>query len=320
MKPTIRMMKATVLLIFLTVSYGAPLLHAQAVSPTASLRSSSPEVIRRASSSQEKDGVSTEKPKPPRPKYEELGRSVRGRAIEAIIYGTGKRRVVVVGGIHGNESSTTVVARSLAVTLGRDSVPANLTVIIVPDANPDALWTNTRVNDRGVDINRNFPSKSWRIDYPDSLHYPGTEPASEPETRALISLLERYPPDLLITLHAALGCVNWDGPGYEMAEIMARVNKYPLCQSLGYETPGSFGTYAGIDRNIPTVTIELRAANAVQLVQENTPALLAALEKLSRDAPAETKPEATVPVKEDIKPPVKQPPSDDTPSNKPPRR
>jgi protein MpaA len=272
----------------------------------------SSEALQTASSSQEKDGVSTEKPKPPRPKYEELGRSVRGRPIEAIIYGTGKKRVLVVGGIHGNESSTTVVARSLAVTLGRDSVPAGLTVIIVPDANPDALWTNTRVNDRGVDINRNFPSKSWRIDYPDSLHYPGTEPASEPETRALISLLERYPPDLLITLHAALGCMNWDGPGFEIAELMAQVNNYPLCQSLGYETPGSLGNYAGVDRNIPTVTIELRAANAVQLVQENTPALLAALDKLSDKTATETNPEA-VPVKETVKPPINNQPPDKAP-------
>lgn len=306
-----RLRISAILLFLLSAFYGAPPLHAQeAVSPA--VPASSPEATRRASSSQEKNSGQPEQLKPPRPRYDELGQSVRGRAIQAIIYGAGKKRIVVVGGIHGNEASTTIVARSLAVTLGRDSVPEGLTVVIVPDANPDGLWVNSRVNDRGVDINRNFPSKSWRVEYPDSLHYPGTEPASEPETRALISLLERYPPDLLITLHAALGCMNWDGPGFEVAEVMARVNKYPLCQSLGYETPGSLGTYAGIDRNIPTVTIELRAVNAVQLVQENLPALLAALEKFAAKASDAAEPGA-VPVKGDIKPPAHQPSSDKTP-------
>ena len=28
-------------------------------------------------------------------------------------------------------------------------------------------------------------------------------------------------------------------------------------KDIGYPTPGSFGTYAGIERNIPIITIEL---------------------------------------------------------------
>jgi protein MpaA len=147
----------------------------------------------------------------------------------------------------------------------------------MPDANPDGLLSGTRVNGGGVDINRNFPSSSWRREYEDEGHHPGAAPASEPETRAIMSLLERYPPDLLITLHAAMGCVNWDGPAFRTATVVARVNGYPLCPYLGYETPGSLGTYAGVDRRIPMVTIELRDTNAVDLVTQNLPALLAAL-------------------------------------------
>ncbi len=309
-----RLFHITLLLFFLSANPGAPL--QQASTRGLSLRASSFEANGSFASSQEKGNGSPEKVKPLRPRYEELGRSVRGRSIEAIIYGTGKKRIVVVGGIHGNEMDTTVVARSLAVTLGRDSVPDGLTVIIVADANPDALLSHTRVNDRGVDINRNFPSKSWQREYPDSQRFPGTEPASEPETRALIALLERYPPDLLITLHAALGCMNWDGPGYEIAALMASVNKYPLCEYLGYDTPGSLGTYAGVDRKIPTVTIELRAINAVQLVQEHLPALLAALKNFSTGTPKETKPEATA-AKKIINAPAKKP-ATKPPASKPP--
>lgn len=207
------------------------------------------------------------------PQYLEIGKSVRGRSIMATVYGTGKIRVIVVGGIHGDEPSSSILAKALAATIGRDGLPGNLSIIIVPDANPDGLVVNTRVNTNGVDINRNFPSKSWKADYPDDRHYPGTAPATEPETRALIKLVEDYPPNLLITLHGYLSCMNWNGPGEAIARAMARVNNYRLCPDLGYETPGSLGHYVGMDKLIPTATIELRAINAGELVSTNLPAL-----------------------------------------------
>ncbi|HYG79916.1 MAG TPA: M14 family murein peptide amidase A [Pyrinomonadaceae bacterium] len=212
------------------------------------------------------------------PKYLTLGKTVKGRDINAVVYGTGAKRVLVFGGIHGDEPHTTVIARALAVNMNRDTLPPDLTVVIVPDVNPDGLMAATRVNANGVDINRNFPSKTWRSDYTEQKRYPGTQPSSEPETRAVLSLLERYPPHLVVTLHAALGCMNWDGPaGGPFAQVMASVNGYPLCESLGYETPGSLGILVGIDKQVPTVTIELRAKNPSDLVQENLPALLALL-------------------------------------------
>ena len=211
------------------------------------------------------------------PKYLTLGKTVKGRDINATVYGTGAKRVLIFGGIHGDEPHTTVIARALAVRMNRDTLPPDLTVVIVPDVNPDGLMAATRVNANGVDINRNFPSKTWRSDYTEQKRYPGTQPSSEPETRAILGLLERYPPHLVVTLHAALGCMNWDGPGGPFAQVMASINGYPLCGSLGYETPGSLGLLLGIDKQVPTVTIELRAKNPSDLVQENLPALLALL-------------------------------------------
>lgn len=219
-------------------------------------------------------------------RYLEVGKSVRGRSIVASIFGSGAKRVIVLGGIHGDEQSSAILAKALAATLVRDPLTAGPTVIIISEVNPDGLVDATRVNASGVDINRNFPSNSWRSEYPDANHYPGSEPATEPETRAVIELIKRYPPDLLITLHAALGCMNWDGPGADTATMMAGINGYPLCQSLGYETPGSLGTLVGVDMNIPTVTIELRASPAGDLVRENLPALRAALAQVGIVEPA----------------------------------
>jgi murein peptide amidase A len=207
------------------------------------------------------------------PQYLTLGKTVKGRDITAIIYGSGAKRVLVFGGIHGDEQHTTVLARALAVSINSETLPPNVTLIIVPDVNPDGLMASTRVNANGVDINRNFPSRTWRSDYTELKRYPGTQPSSEPETRAVLSLLEKYPPHLVVTLHAALGCVNWDGASAAQAQILASVNGYPLCPSLGYETPGSLGILTGIDRQVPTVTIELRAKGASALVVENLPAL-----------------------------------------------
>ena len=211
------------------------------------------------------------------PRYLRLGKTVRGRDITAMIYGSGAKRVLIFGGIHGDEPHTTVLARALAVSMNPETLPPNLTVIIVADVNPDGLMASTRVNANGVDINRNFPSKTWRSDYSDPRYYPGTEPSSEPETRAVLSLLKLYPPHVVVTLHAALGCMNWDGPGGELAQIIASVNSYPLCPFLGYETPGSLGLLTGIDGQIPTVTIELRPKDASALVEENLPAILTLL-------------------------------------------
>jgi protein MpaA len=216
------------------------------------------------------------------PTYLTFGKSVKGRDLTAMIYGSGKKRVLVFGGIHGDEQNTSVVARALAVHLNAETLPKNLTVIIVPDTNPDGLLASTRVNANGVDINRNFPSKTWNAEYTEQRRFPGVKPSSEPETRAVLDLLQRYPPQLVVTLHAAMGCVNWDGPyGAFAALILAAKNGYPLCATLGYDTPGSLGLLTGIDRQIPSVTIELKAENPSVLVEENLPALLELLKQFA---------------------------------------
>jgi protein MpaA len=43
----------------------------------------------------------------------------------------------------------------------------------------------------------------------------------------------------------------------ELATLYAHACDYPVEASIGYPTPGSFGNWAGVERGIPVLTVEL---------------------------------------------------------------
>ena len=202
----------------------------------------------------------------------------RKTPIKALFVGSGKKRVIVLGAIHGDEPSSASVVESFATRVAKNEFIKNMTVIVIPVLNPDGLRTESRTNHSGVDINRNFPATSWRAEAKRTRYYPGEKPSSEPETRAIIELIQKWSPSLIISVHAPLHCVNWDGPAQTIAMSMAEANGYPLCEDIGYSTPGSLGSYAGKDLNIPVITLELREARSSdKLIEEGIMALQAAI-------------------------------------------
>jgi protein MpaA len=79
------------------------------------------------------------------------------------------------------------------------------------DLNPDGFAANTRQNGRAVDLNRNFPY-GWRpLGPPGSISYAGPVPASEPETRIAIGLIDRTRPTISIWFHQHLDLVDESG-------------------------------------------------------------------------------------------------------------
>ena len=129
-------------------------------------------------------------------------------------------------------------------------------LLFIPCLNPDGLQLNQRTNSNGVDLNRNFPTKNWVLGEKDQF-FGGHEPASEIETQFLIDTINEFMPDIILTLHAPYKVVNYDGPAKGLAEEISQIINYPVEENIGYPTPGSFGTYAGIERNIKTITLEL---------------------------------------------------------------
>src|SRR5205807_2342675 len=136
--------------------------------------------------------------------------------------------------------------------------PPRVPVAVIPSANPDGLLKNLRLNAHRVDLNRNFPAANW-IRGPRLPYFGGATPASEPETQVLLSTIERLHPRRIMSIHSIAGdpCNNHDGPAETIARAMSALNGYATKPNIGYPTPGSLGSWAGIDRQIPTITLEL---------------------------------------------------------------
>ena len=212
----------------------------------------------------------------------ELGRSVQGRPLVMHVFGDGDETVLVFGGIHGNEpTSASVASRLIEHLRNYPEVLDGRSVAIVAEANPDGLAERRRGNAHGVDLNRNFPARNWRGAGRDGRRH-GLAPASEPETRAIMRAIDLLDPSCLISVHSiprGKHCNNYDGPAEDLAAAMTRLNGYAARASMGYATPGSFGSWAGIDRGIPTITLELpRDLSGSQCWRENRAALLAVIQ------------------------------------------
>lgn len=213
-----------------------------------------------------------------------IGQSVQGRPIEMVAFGgaedVGARPVFVIGAIHGNEPTSEDVARGLVGELrASPHLAGDVPVVVIPVANPDGLIARTRTNANKVDVNRNFPASNWSARPRGRNSGGGTTAASEPETVALITTIERLRPRLIISVHSMdQPCNNYDGPAKHVADVMSKHNGYPSVPTIGYPTPGSMGSWAGGDKRIPMVTLELpRKLPASRAWPDNRAAIFAAI-------------------------------------------
>jgi murein peptide amidase A len=140
------------------------------------------------------------------PATEVIGRSVRGKPIVATRFGdaTSENVALVVGVIHGDEPAGLRIASAVRrIASGAESTQ----LWVIDTVNPDGVRAHARKNAHGVDLNRNFPYR-WHDDVPHSSgYYPGPQPASEPETKAVMAFVQRIRPDLSIWYHQPWGAV-----------------------------------------------------------------------------------------------------------------
>ena len=126
------------------------------------------------------------------------GRSLEGRQIQMRQFGDPRLRgrVLVFACTHGDECA----ARGIEPLV--DGCPdPGANVFVVPNLDPDGFAAGTRLNGRGVDLNRNFPS-GWKPAGPrGSAEYPGPRPLSEPETRLAARIAGKLRPRVTIWFH-----------------------------------------------------------------------------------------------------------------------
>lgn len=173
-------------------------------------------------------------------------------------------RVLVIGAIHGDElSSASVALHWLKLAeLAPADMPQAVHWRFIPALNPDGLFSRPprRVNANGVDLNRNFPTPNWARDAKvywekrtrkDPRRYPGTKPLSEPESKFVFEEMQRFKPQLIVSIHAPYGVLDFDGP----SAPPSRLGRLYLDQVGIF--PGSLGNYGGVHKGVPVVTVEL---------------------------------------------------------------
>jgi protein MpaA len=180
--------------------------------------------------------------------------------------------------IHGEEPETTY---ALSRALRQLAAPSGHCAVVLA-ANPDGLIRGTRGNARGVDLNRNFPSRDWQpkpvthratLEEPsDVLLSPGECAASEPETQALMALVHDLEPKAVIALHAPLACID-DANNGQLGQWLAERTGMALVRDVGYPTPGSFGSWSA-DQGLPVVTYEFPLAATEVLMRDHVPVLV----------------------------------------------
>jgi murein peptide amidase A len=192
-------------------------------------------------------------------------------------FGRSGPETLILGGVHGDEPEGVIASMGL-IKRFLESFPLQIQLTIVPQFNLDGVMSKTRCNARGVDLNRNLPTKDWTKEYSVERYYPGTEPNSESENQSLVKWIQLNKPRIIYSLHSWQPMVNVNGNCRPEAEAISRVTGYIVKDDIGYPTPGSLGTYAGLERDIPTVTYEIeRGLQHAAILKTHVPAMLEAL-------------------------------------------
>jgi g-D-glutamyl-meso-diaminopimelate peptidase len=238
-----------------------------------------------------------------------IGTSAGGRAIESYRFGFGSQTIVLVGGIHGGYEWNTVLLAYEMIDYfleNPDSVPENVSLYIIPSANPDGQFTVTgvdgrftpdditgsielgRFNANQVDLNRNFAC-DWQPEglWGDTVVSGGVVPFSEPETAALRTFFLREKPAAVVFWHSKAdgifvgSCDDGYQPAKDVAEIYGRASGYRVYQEFtAYPISGDASDWLAT-QNIPSFTVELETRSQTEY-SENLAGVLALLDLYGR--------------------------------------
>jgi predicted deacylase len=228
------------------------------------------------------------------PIHSVIGHSVQGRTIDAYRYGDGEKVLAFVGGIHGGyEWNSVVLAYQVMDYLQANPniIPKNITVIVIPSANPDAVYkvvgkegpftsadvpagthTDARLNADNVDLNRNFACK-WQAQsmWQNKTESAGSSAFSEPEARTIENFVLEQRPVATVFWHSQSGnvyasqCENGILPGtLDLMNVYAQGSGYPAMKTFdAYATTGGADDWMAT-QGLSAVTVELTTHTDVE--------------------------------------------------------
>ena len=207
----------------------------------------------------------------------------------AVSAGKAPRKVLVLGGIHGDEYSAVVVAFQWIERLDGDRHQPYQWRFL-PCVNPDGLLAqpSTRTNANGVDLNRNFPTPDWNSKAQlywkdktrkDPRRFPGKQAGSELETRWIVEQIASYKPDAIVSIHAPLNVLDFDGP-YNPPPRLGYLRLAPIGTY-----PGSLGGYGGLFLRLPVMTPELPTATHTPSAEQSGRILADLIDWLNKNLP-----------------------------------
>jgi predicted deacylase len=220
-----------------------------------------------------------------------LGASTQGRPIEAVRWGDGPRKLVLVGATHGAPERNTFELSLQLIAYFRANpgeVPRDVSMYIVPALNPDGLAINSRRNARDVDLNRNMNTSTdncsdndWRQTingaYGVVSNNGGAYEESETESRLIRDFL--LDADGVIFFHSNAGVVFPacdHEPSQALGRTFATAAKYEYIPVWDrYVITGGMHDWAG-GLDIPAITPELITGELPEF-EQNLAGVLAVL-------------------------------------------
>ena len=225
-----------------------------------------------------------------------IGHSVQGRDITAYTYGNGPTHLLFVGGIHGGyEWNSVLLAYTFMdyIIANPEMISKDLTVAVIPDANPDAVFavtgkegrfdisdvstsskvlTAARFNADNVDLNRNFdckwqPKSTWQTKTVSG----GTSAFSEPESQTIREYIGSFQPSAAIFWHSqsngvfASQCKNGILPKtLDIMNAYSKASGYPATKTFdAYATTGAADDWLA-SQKIPAITVELQTHSSIE--------------------------------------------------------
>lgn len=213
-----------------------------------------------------------------------FGKTAQGREINSYIIGNGRKNVLFMSAIHGNEVGTVKLNKLLLNYLTKEPVYSDYKFYFIPCLNQDGFkkakqnpdyWNGGnigRTNSNDVDLNRNFDTESFQSEsewgfgenYSQTKKvFAGNKPLSENETKSLVNFVKTEGIDTIISFHNCGRDITGSNnlKGQKLAKIFSEKSGFKLISEKGWKGFSQTGTLKEWCEKNSIVYLEIEGIN-----------------------------------------------------------